>query len=223
MWPGMGMSLKVQEVLYRERSKFQVRARATPAWQRMGTRTQARVSPPARPPATPQDVCVFKSETFGNVLLLDGAAPGVHARTHAGWEGGALPPPEGQPPRSSSTPIPARTHPLLPSSRPRPAGVIQATERDEFSYQEMITHLPLCALKVRARSSRPRTDAACSAQQPGVQLPPARAAPLVRTLRLRLLPADARPEGAHRGRGGRGCAARAVAARVSAGDPHGRD
>ena len=28
-------------------------------------------------------------------------------------------------------------------------GVIQATERDEFSYQEMITHLPLCALQVR--------------------------------------------------------------------------
>ena len=28
-------------------------------------------------------------------------------------------------------------------------GVIQATERDEFSYQEMITHLPLCALRVR--------------------------------------------------------------------------
>ena len=25
-------------------------------------------------------------------------------------------------------------------------GVIQATERDEFAYQEMITHLPLCAL-----------------------------------------------------------------------------
>jgi len=31
------------------------------------------------------------------------------------------------------------------------AGVIQATERDEFSYQEMITHLPLCALKVWMR------------------------------------------------------------------------
>ena len=28
-------------------------------------------------------------------------------------------------------------------------GVIQATERDEFSYQEMIAHLPLCALQVR--------------------------------------------------------------------------
>ena len=27
-------------------------------------------------------------------------------------------------------------------------GVIQVTERDEFSYQEMITHLPLCALPV---------------------------------------------------------------------------
>jgi spermidine synthase len=29
------------------------------------------------------------------------------------------------------------------------AGVIQCTERDEFSYQEMIAHLPLCALEVR--------------------------------------------------------------------------
>ena len=27
-------------------------------------------------------------------------------------------------------------------------GAIQCTERDEFSYQEMISHLPLCALKV---------------------------------------------------------------------------
>ena len=27
-------------------------------------------------------------------------------------------------------------------------GVIQCTERDEFSYQEMIAHLPLCALEV---------------------------------------------------------------------------
>ena len=28
-------------------------------------------------------------------------------------------------------------------------GVIQCTERDEFSYQEMIAHIPLCALEVR--------------------------------------------------------------------------
>eukprot|EP00238_Polyblepharides_amylifera_P015898 CAMPEP_0196584296 /NCGR_PEP_ID=MMETSP1081-20130531/46546_1 /TAXON_ID=36882 /ORGANISM="Pyramimonas amylifera, Strain CCMP720" /LENGTH=331 /DNA_ID=CAMNT_0041905451 /DNA_START=117 /DNA_END=1112 /DNA_ORIENTATION=+ len=43
-----------------------------------------------------QDVMVFESEAFGNVLVLD--------------------------------------------------GVIQCTARDEFSYQEMITHLPLCSL-----------------------------------------------------------------------------
>jgi len=42
-----------------------------------------------------QDVCVFKSKTYGNVLALD--------------------------------------------------GVIQCTERDEFSYQEMLTHLSMCA------------------------------------------------------------------------------
>ena len=27
-------------------------------------------------------------------------------------------------------------------------GVIQCTDRDEFSYQEMMAHLPLCALQV---------------------------------------------------------------------------
>ena len=42
-----------------------------------------------------QDILLFKSKTYGNVLVLD--------------------------------------------------GVIQVTERDEFSYQEMITHLPLFA------------------------------------------------------------------------------
>lgn len=30
-------------------------------------------------------------------------------------------------------------------------GVIQCTDKDEFSYQEMITHLPTCSLKVRQR------------------------------------------------------------------------
>ncbi len=42
-----------------------------------------------------QSVLVFKSKTYGNVLVLD--------------------------------------------------GVIQVTERDEFAYQEMLAHLPLCA------------------------------------------------------------------------------
>jgi len=64
MWPGQCMSLEVEEVLFKERSKF-------------------------------QDILVFKSKTYGNVLVLD--------------------------------------------------GVIQCTDRDEFSYQEMLAHLPLCS------------------------------------------------------------------------------
>lgn len=48
-----------------------------------------------------QDICVFDSEAYGRVLLLD--------------------------------------------------GVIQATERDEFSYQEMMAHLPMCALESPAK------------------------------------------------------------------------
>jgi spermidine synthase len=46
-----------------------------------------------------QDVCVFETDAYGTVLVLD--------------------------------------------------GVIQATDRDEFSYQEMMAHIPLCALEVR--------------------------------------------------------------------------
>ncbi|KAK9813753.1 hypothetical protein WJX73_007051 [Symbiochloris irregularis] len=70
MWPGQGLSIKVDEVLFQDRSDF-------------------------------QDVCVFTSQAFGKVLLLD--------------------------------------------------GVIQVTERDEFTYQEMITHLPLCSLETPAK------------------------------------------------------------------------
>lgn len=62
LWPGQCMSLKVKEVLYHGKSKY-------------------------------QDVLIFKSTDYGNVLVLD--------------------------------------------------GVIQCTERDEFSYQEMIAHVPL--------------------------------------------------------------------------------
>ncbi|KAJ5331540.1 spermine synthase [Penicillium atrosanguineum] len=62
MWPGQAMSLKVNQVLHHEKSKY-------------------------------QDVLVFESSDYGNVLVLD--------------------------------------------------NVIQCTERDEFSYQEMITHLAM--------------------------------------------------------------------------------
>lgn len=67
MWPGQGLSLKIDEVLFKGKSDF-------------------------------QDVAVVKTEAFGTVLLLD--------------------------------------------------GVIQCTDRDEFSYQEMITHLPACSVVV---------------------------------------------------------------------------
>ncbi|GFR94714.1 spermidine synthase [Elysia marginata] len=66
MWPGQCMSLEVEEVLHKEKSKY-------------------------------QDILVFKSKTYGNVLVLD--------------------------------------------------GVIQCTDRDEFSYQEMLAHLPVCSHK----------------------------------------------------------------------------
>eukprot|EP00887_Chlorella_sp_A99_P006720 scaffold3.g6720.t1 len=65
MWPGQGMSFKVDEVLFQGRSDF-------------------------------QDVAVVETQAFGTVLVLD--------------------------------------------------GVIQCTDRDEFSYQEMIVHLPTCSL-----------------------------------------------------------------------------
>lgn len=64
LWPGQKFSLKVEKVLYHERSEF-------------------------------QDILVFESSSYGRVLVLD--------------------------------------------------GVIQLTERDEFAYQEMISHLPLFA------------------------------------------------------------------------------
>ncbi|RPA87156.1 spermidine synthase [Ascobolus immersus RN42] len=62
MWPGQAMSLRVNQILHVEKSKY-------------------------------QDVLIFESTDYGNVLVLD--------------------------------------------------SVIQATERDEFSYQEMITHLAM--------------------------------------------------------------------------------
>ncbi|GFO16368.1 spermidine synthase [Plakobranchus ocellatus] len=61
-WDGFSLNLKVEEVLFQQKSPF-------------------------------QDVLVFKSKSFGNVLVLN--------------------------------------------------GIIQCTERDEFTYQEMITHLPM--------------------------------------------------------------------------------
>ncbi|KAF6173037.1 hypothetical protein GIB67_006413 [Kingdonia uniflora] len=65
MWPGEAHSLKVENVLYKEKSKY-------------------------------QEVLVFESSAYGKVLVLD--------------------------------------------------GIVQLTDKDEFVYQEMIAHLPLCSI-----------------------------------------------------------------------------
>ena len=79
-----------------------------------------------------QDICIFKSKAFGKVLVLDGKHLDVQ------WQ------------HKQSCPalkalIP---HALLCRchSDHRP---------DEFSYQEMIAHLPLCALKVCSKPPPP--------------------------------------------------------------------
>lgn len=64
LWPGQAFTLKIKEVLYHKKSRY-------------------------------QDILVFDSETYGKVFVLD--------------------------------------------------GVIQCTERDEYSYQEMMAHIPLYA------------------------------------------------------------------------------
>ncbi|OXB64430.1 hypothetical protein ASZ78_010013 [Callipepla squamata] len=46
-------------------------------------------------------------------------------------------------------------------------GVIQCTERDEFSYQEMIANLPLCSHPDPRKVSRPRVPAASQRRLPG--------------------------------------------------------
>ncbi|KAI8045906.1 spermidine synthase [Drosophila gunungcola] len=64
LWPGQSFSLKIKELIHKEKSKF-------------------------------QDIQIVETETYGRCLILD--------------------------------------------------GIIQCTARDEFSYQEMISFLPLCA------------------------------------------------------------------------------
>lgn len=60
-----------------------------------------------------------------------------HSRMHT-----ALPAATGWPASESCLPC------LSPGSSLSDTGVIQATQRDEFAYQEMIAHLPMCALEV---------------------------------------------------------------------------
>lgn len=58
-------------------------------------------------------------------------------------------------------------------------GVIQCTERDEFSYQEMIANLPLCShrnpRKVPASKNSPETPHTPRHRKPTTQCPPSSA------------------------------------------------
>lgn len=105
MWPGQGLSIKIDKMLHQTKSDFQVRrASFGRGWQRLhrapGGRCcvyPARRPIPTLPPRVSQDIMVFESQAYGTVMCLD--------------------------------------------------GVIQCTDRDEFSYQEMIAHLPIAGMK----------------------------------------------------------------------------
>ena len=76
-------------------------------------------------------MAIVKTDAFGTVLILDGASPTFASRTPA------------RAAVSQSLSLSVSRSPNVARSLP---GVIQCTDRDEFSYQEMITHLPVCAL-----------------------------------------------------------------------------
>ena len=121
LWPGQGLSLKVDEILFEGRSDFQVGGEGGEVGGGGGSTTaRGRAHPPPRPLVPLQDVCVFKSGAFGTVLVLDGA----RRETGGGWL------------RRAHAP---RARPADPQNRPPPPslfpGVIQCTDRDEFSYQ----------------------------------------------------------------------------------------
>lgn len=81
MWPGMGLSLKVKEILFQGKSEFQVSGNHIFVLSmQAGIAMHALKLAPAvsisfltnLQHGCMQDVCVFQSETFGKVLLLDG-------------------------------------------------------------------------------------------------------------------------------------------------------
>ena len=90
---------------------------------------------------------MFDSKAFGHVLVLDGEREPVLT----------LDLPDATPSASALKPPPLA-----------PAGVIQCTQRDEFSYQEMIANLPLCALAVSGYQAMWLPDREDSASSPGM-------------------------------------------------------
>ena len=188
LWPGQGLSLKVDEVLFQDRSKFQVCQRSLElarvclpgAFQvisHSGIKhanhycRHLRSSAPAWQAAT-YKYGIFSTDQLPSVSAgcVCGEVWRVRHSPSLGWCEHLL---------ACASMLKGATKPscsvesLLQhccllcckcegvtravSGSCCSTGVIQCTERDEFSYQEMITHLPLCALKVHTGLQRLRS------------------------------------------------------------------
>ena len=67
MWKGQGLSFQIEKKLFQDRSDFQVpRLHAFESCNRTGLQSHVATTP------TVQDICVFQTEAFGKVLVLDG-------------------------------------------------------------------------------------------------------------------------------------------------------
>lgn len=174
LWPGQALSLQVEQLLHHQRSRYQdilvfrryrpplppTRARAFPGRGRARPRHSCHRFPRARPgrPSSPE-LQAARAGRPGLGLTVR-CAPRV-STGHVSWRPRA--PPQ-FPPRVTPVPTPGTPggagHALLTPEDPGLRlslhsktygnvlvldGVIQCTERDEFSYQEMIANLPLCS------------------------------------------------------------------------------
>lgn len=72
MWKGQGLSFQVEKTLFQDRSKFQVRS--SQCMQYAGQGCCRRKMHLHAVNANMQDVCVFQTNAFGKVLVLDGTA-----------------------------------------------------------------------------------------------------------------------------------------------------
>lgn len=130
MWPGQGLSLKVDEILFEGKSDFQARGERG---RRLGGGRQTALGLALMPlPHLSQDVCVFKSGAFGTVLVLDGegmgGGVGVEGGGGAAGEGGGKVARRERPtPPTASPPLPP---PLLSqASSSAPTGTSFRTRR----------------------------------------------------------------------------------------------
>jgi len=124
MWKGQGLSFQVEKTLFQDRSKFQV------CYSSMFHNIQAFFSTHA----------VFLTWTSGACRMSAYFRPRLLAKYWC-WMVCMLP-----------LACAHHLHQCVYTDKwgLHMTGVIQCSEKDEFAYQEMIAHLPLCGLAVRA-------------------------------------------------------------------------